>query len=396
MLLTPSTRSSDKLTETGVIPFDFAPTTRVVFGPGTIEQLGVTTAELGMRQVLVVTDSGIVAAGHVERALQALRGAGVTASVFDGVAENPTTAHVDACVARCREVGAEGLIGLGGGSAMDTAKGANFLVTNGGRMEDYWGVGKATQPMLPFIAVPTTAGTGSEAQSFALIAQEESHQKMACGDKKAAARVAILDPELTISQPPKVSATSGIDALAHAIESFVTTKRTAISSMLAREAWRHLSIGLPVVLEQPENIDARAHMLLGAHLAGCAIEQSMLGATHSAANPLTAHYGVTHGIAIGIMLPHVIRYNGQQCDALYAELEESPEDGAADRLADQVSALVHAAGLPTDLAACDVPATDFPRLADEARKQWTAQFNPRPIGAPEFEQLYASAYNGRR
>ena len=145
------------------------------------------------------------------------------------------------------------LVGLGGGSSMDTAKGCNFLLTNGGRMEDYWGVGKATRPMLPLIAIPTTAGTGSECQSFALITHPQTHVKMACGDPKAAARVAILDPELTLTQPPAVAAATGMDALSHALETAVTRRRNPISQMLSREAFRLCARGLGRVFEHPED-----------------------------------------------------------------------------------------------------------------------------------------------
>src|SRR5207244_6805633 len=191
----------------------------------------------------------------------------------------------------------------------DTAKGANFLLTNGGEMKDYWGVGKATREMLPLIAIPTTAGTGSECQSFALISDEQTHQKMACGDPKAAAKVAILDPLLTISQPPSVTSCTGIDALAHAVETAVTKKRTPLSALYSHEAFRLCMGGLERVLRDPQDIEARAMMQLGAAFAGTAIENSMLGAAHAAANPLTARYGVVHGQAVGLMLPAIVAFN---------------------------------------------------------------------------------------
>jgi alcohol dehydrogenase len=286
--------------------FDFQPRTRVVFGPGSVERLGELAGELGSAYALLVTDAGIVAAGHVARACSSLERAGIEVTVFDQVRENPTTRDVDACLHVAREAGrgATGrldlIIGFGGGSSMDTAKGCNFLLTNGGRMQDYWGTGKATRPMLPLIAVPTTAGTGSECQSYALIADEETHRKMACGDPKAAPRVALLDPELTVSQPRHVTACTGIDALAHALETAVTRRRNGLSVTFAREAFR-LTVGhLERVLEAPGDLAARAQMQLGAALAGMAIEQSMLGAAHAAANPLTARFGVVHGRAVGV------------------------------------------------------------------------------------------------
>src|SRR5690349_7218815 len=204
---------------------------------------------------------------------------------------------------------------------MDTAKGCNFLLSNGGEMKDYWGVGKATRPMLPLIAIPTTAGTGSECQSAALIADEHTHQKMACLDPKAAARIAVLDPRLTVSQPPRVTACSGIDAIAHAVETAVTKARTPLSLVFSREAFRLTLAGLPRVLKSPGDLEARGWMLLGAAWAGTAIENSMLGAAHSAANPLTAHYGTPHGQAVGLMLPHVVRFNAHDPTAAQAYAE---------------------------------------------------------------------------
>src|SRR5262249_30994646 len=163
----------------------------------------------------------------------------------------------------------------------------------------YWGTGKATREMLPMIAVPTTAGTGSETQSFALISDAETHVKMACGDKKASFRVALLDPTLTVSQPQRVTALTGIDALAHALETYVTRVRNPVSLAFSREAWLLLGENLGRVLADPANIEARSGMQLGACFAGLAIENSMLGATHALANPLTTHYQIPHGQAIG-------------------------------------------------------------------------------------------------
>src|SRR5262249_13967102 len=220
--------------------FDYQPLTRVVFGPSSLARLGELVRELGGRRVLLVTDPGLEAAGHPQRAVESLRAAALEIFLFDGVEENPTTRHVDNGLAFARTNQIDFIVAVGGGSSMDCAKGINFLYTNGGSMIDYKGFGKAAKPMLPSVAVPTTSGTGSEAQSYALIADEETHMKMACGDRKAAFRVAVLDPEVTISQPPKVTAITGIDAIAHAIETYATTKRNPLSQSFAREAWRLL------------------------------------------------------------------------------------------------------------------------------------------------------------
>src|SRR5438477_5055016 len=373
-------------------PFDYHPLGRVVFEPGGLVRLGALVRELGGTRALLVTDPGLEATGHPDRAADSLRAAKVEVVLFDGVEENPTTKHVEAGREVAKARGVDCLVAVGGGSTMDVAKGVNFLLTNGGTMTDYKGFGKATKPMLPSVGVPTTAGTGSEAQSYALIADESSHLKMACGDRKAAFRIALLDPEVTFTQPPRVTAVTGIDSVAHAIESYVTTKRSALSQMFARRAWRLLEANFERVLERPRDLSARAAMQLGAHLAGMAIENSMLGCCHACANPLTAHYGLTHGMAVGVMLPHVIRFNASAVRSVYADLAaDAGLSGGAEALARRVTALLQTAELPTDLHACGASRSILPLLAEEAAQQWTARFNPRPVNHETLLQLYEAA-----
>jgi alcohol dehydrogenase len=372
-------------------PIEFTSRTRLVFGTGVIRQVGELTRELGAHHVLLVTDAGIVAAGHAARIQDYLEKAGGRVTVFDQARENPTTKCVDDCVRVAQATGIDALIGLGGGSSLDTAKGCNFILTNGGRMQDYWGVGKATQPMLPFVAIPTTAGTGSEMQCAALIADEVTHQKMACLDPKCAARIAILDPELTLSQPPRVTACTGIDAIAHAVETVVTTKRNELSQRLSREAFQLCVPAFPQVLAKPNDLAARARMQLGAAYAGAAIENSMLGAAHAAANPLTAHFGIIHGHAVGLMLPHVVRWNAQQPEAR-AGYEFMLGGGSVADLPVQLHDLLRLTGLPTTLAAAGIARSALPMLAEEAARQWTASFNPRPITTTDFMTLYEAAF----
>ncbi|REK12326.1 MAG: iron-containing alcohol dehydrogenase [Planctomycetota bacterium] len=381
-----------------MIPFDYQPRTRIVFGPDKIEALGDLAGELGARRAIVVSDPGIVAAGHTERGLASLRKAGIEAHLFDGVQENPTTDNVDAGMALAKRHQPELIVGLGGGSSMDCAKGINFIYTGGGKMQDYWGRGKATREMLPMIAVPTTAGTGSETQSFALISDAKTHVKMACGDPKASFRVAILDPVLTVSQPPSVTALTGIDAVAHALETYVTRVRNPVSLAFSREAWLLLSENFGRVLQSPDDLEARGAMQLGACFAGLAIENSMLGATHALANPLTARYGIVHGRAIGLMLPHVIRFNGAEFGHWYDDLLEGTggsngvASGGFEALADFVAALARNAGLPERLSDCGVERAKLSEMAAEAAKQWTGTFNPRRVGEVELLLLYEAAY----
>jgi alcohol dehydrogenase len=379
-------------------PFDFQTPTRIKFGPGTLANLGELAREMGATRALLVTDPGLERAGHPQRAQESLRSADLEVFVFDGVEENPTNRHVENGVRFAKPQGIDLIVSVGGGSAMDCAKGINFLLTNGGTMADYKGFGKARRPMLPSIGVPTTAGTGSEAQSFALIADDTTHLKMACGDRKAAFRVAILDPEVTVSQPAKVTALTGIDALSHALESYVTTRRSPLSQIFAREAWTLLEVNLEKVLTNPTDLEARGAMQIGAFLAGSAIENSMLGACHACANPLTAHYGITHGLAIGILLPHVLRFNGQDAaGSMYHELLEEvglsngQPDDTAETLARRIGELMQLAGLPTRLGACGVSTGILPLLAEEANQQWTARFNPRPVTERDLLGLYEAA-----
>jgi len=381
-------------------PFDFQPRTRIVFGPGKVETLGELASEMGARRALVVSDPGVVAAGHTAKGMAALARAGIEAHLFEEVHENPTTDDVAAGVKVARRYDPEVLIAIGGGSSMDCCKGINFVFTNGGEVKDYWGVGKALKAMLPMIAVPTTAGTGSETQSFALISDAKTHAKMACGDKKASCRIAVLDPELTVSQPPRVTALTGIDAVSHALETFVTSRRNPVSLAFSREAWRLLAGNFIRVLDDPTDIGARGSMLLGASFAGLAIENSMLGAAHALANPLTTHFDVPHGQAVGVMLPHVIRFNAAEVEHQYHDLLHESKNGSplpkveggVEGLSDFVARLLTKAGLATTLRSLSVDPLKLPQLATQAAKQWTAGFNPRVVGEEDLLGLYQRAY----
>src|ERR1041384_561965 len=287
--------------------FDFQPRTRVVFGAGVIGRLGELARELNFKRTLLVADHGMVASGHVDEAVAPLQKAGVEIVRFHDFEVNPDTRMIENGTAFVSPLNVDSLIGLGGGSSLDCAKSINFLLTNGGHMADYRGYGNAKKPMLPMIAIPTTAGTGSEAQSYALISDAVTHVKMACGDPKAAFRVALLDPALTVSQPRSVTASAGFDAIAHSVETYVTTKRTPLSEIFSREAWQLLERNYERVLTQPDDLEARAAMQLGAYYAGVAIENSRVGATHVCANPWPARYGTEHGAAIAILSPSVVR-----------------------------------------------------------------------------------------
>lgn len=361
-------------------PFRYFARTGVESGPGAFARLGALARELGFHRTLLVADHGMVAAGYVPRATAFLEAAGVAVFPFHDFGENPDTAMVEKGRAFAAPHAVDSIIGLGGGSSLDCAKGINFVLTNGGALKDYWGYDHAPKPLLPMIGVPTSTGTGSEAQSYALISDAATHVKMACGAPSAAFRAVILDPELALSQPRSVLAAAGYDAISHAVETFVTSKRNAWSDCFAREAWRLLEASYEKMLDRA-GIEAAADMQAGAYFAGAAIEASMLGATHACANPLTARFGTVHGHAIAILLPHVVRWNDQD---RYREL--SP--GLAIRLSD----LAASANLPRTLREEGAVEADLPSLAEAAAKQWTGKFNPRPFDHAGALEIYRCAF----
>jgi alcohol dehydrogenase len=375
-----------------VDPFEFHARTRVVFGPGQVSRVGELAAEFG-RRALLVADPGIVDAGYASQVTRLLGAAGVGVVAFQDFGENPDSRAVERGRALAAPEGVDVIVAVGGGSTLDCAKGINFLLGGGGTIADYRGYGMARGPMLPMIAVPTTAGTGSEAQSYAVLSDGDTHVKMACGDPGAAFRVAILDPELTVTAPRGVTAAAGIDAVSHAIETWVTTKRTPLSDMFSREAWRLLSVGFLPVLVSPSDLAARAAMQLGAFYAGLAIEHSMLGATHACANPLTQRYGTTHGVAIALLLPHVVRWNTRNAGDRYAELAAvRGETRRPETLLARLEDLIAAGEFPGSLSSAGVPERDLPALATAAAEQWTGKFNPRPFDVAGALEIYAAAY----
>ncbi|MCR9246907.1 MAG: iron-containing alcohol dehydrogenase [bacterium] len=376
---------------------EFSLPTRIVSGPGSIQRLGGLAAELGARSALVVSDPGVTAVGHPRTAAEILANSNIVTRLFDAANENPDENDAETC-RRAIAHDTDLIVAVGGGSSIDVAKGAAFLHAGGGRMRDYRGRGTANGTLLPIIAIPTTAGTGSEVQSFALISHAETHQKMACGDRQAAPRIAILDAELTLSQPRFVAACTGLDTVAHAVESAVTRVRTSMSSMFAREAFALAAHNLPRVLATPDDLTARSAMLRASACAGVAIENSMLGAAHSMANPLTAHHGIVHGQAVGVTLPTVVEFNANDPATAreYAELARAAglvgldqgTTAAVAALIGQLRELIACTGFEDALA--EIPTTAIDGLADEAAEQWTAQHNPRAVGPHEFRDLFGA------
>ena len=371
------------------------PSPAVRSGVGSLEELGEAAGDLGFRRVLVTSDPGIVAAGIAGQALVSLRDAGIVAELFSDFGENPTESDAARAADASRSMDADALAGVGGGSSLDVAKGGAFLLAGGGRMEDYRGYGKCPHPLPPLIGVPTTAGTGSEAQSYALISRDRDHQKLACGAPTAMFRAVILDPALLPSAPREVIAATGFDAVAHAVETAVTSDRTDESLVLSHRAFALLRRAFPRVVTGGADPATWEEMQLGAFLAGAAIERSMLGAAHACANPLTRRFEVAHGRALAITLPRVVRWNAPSAGDAYRDLLEaagmSPGADPAEMLASLLENWVRDAGLPPDLGAASVYVDDLPSLAEEAAQEWTGRFNPRVFDAEGALDVYRSS-----
>lgn len=377
---------------------EFSLHTRIVLGEGALAHV----PELCRGQrVFVVTDEGVTRAGHRDRLVGMLRDVGCDVHCYAEVLPNPDEHDVRACLAVFQHTESERangafewIVALGGGSAIDVAKGCAMLAAGGGRMADYVGRGRIEVATPKLIAIPTTAGTGSETQSFALIQNGDTGQKMACGG--SAPSFAVLDPTLSLTMPSHVTACTGLDTLTHAVEAAVSRRSTPWSGAIAGEALRLVDRSFERVLRHPEDLAARADMLHASAMAGVAIENGMLGAAHSMANPLTRHHGVEHGRATGQVLAAVVAFNAEEPPVrhLYAELARSialterttPDAEATAALVRRIEELVAAAGFGPRITGVPTAAADM--LAAEAATQWTARFNPRDVGVADFVRLY--------
>ncbi len=374
-------------------PFDFRPRTRVLFGPGEFARLGEVAREQGGTRCLLIADQGMLKAGYAQEAARSLKARRMEVFAFHDFTGNPTSAMVEEGARYAAPHNINLVVGLGGGSSLDCAKAINLLLTSGGSLQEYWGYGKAKQPLHPMVAVPTTAGPGSEAQTYASIVDVETKTKMACGDARIVYRTAILDPRLTVTQPATVTAAAGFDAMAHAIETLLSTRRNAISECFSREAWRLLNANFERVLKEPEDLTARGAMLIAAHFAGLAVENAMAGAAHACAEPLTVGYGLSHGVALSLVLPPVIAWSlAAESPASKWSMDALPRDLASLELPARLRDLARRAELPLSLRDTTVPEAALPRLAEEAAVQWTGKFSPRRFDADAALEIYRAAF----
>jgi alcohol dehydrogenase class IV len=377
--------------------FQFSYGPKVLSGPGAAARL---SELLPQGRCLFVTDAHLRALGLPDASLRAIEAAGIEPVLFDAVEADPSRATLMACVATGAEHGCSSVVGFGGGSPMDVAKLAAYLIGSGDDLDSLWGVGKATGRRLPLALVPTTAGTGSEATPVTVITVGES-EKRGVSSAALVADWAILDAELTLGLPRDVTAATGVDAMVHAIEAYTSAhKKNPISDMLAREALRLLSANLLLACEQPGDAEARGKMLLGAHFAGVAFSNAPVAGVHALAYPLGGHFHVPHGLSNALMLAHVLGHNMPAAMASYAELgtlldsslERVGAQAQARAFIEHLSRLSREAGLPQRLADVGVCAGDLDLLAREAMKQERLLVNnPCPITEADARRLYEAA-----
>lgn len=379
--------------------FSFQLPTRIEFGNGVSRNVGTEAAGLGGTRALVVTDPGLRTAGLVEPVVADLEAAGLSTVIFDDVAPNPRDTSVAAGAELAVAEGADLLVAVGGGSPMDTAKGIGVIQTHGGAIGDYEGLDAVSKPITPLIAVPTTAGTGSEVTFWAVITDTARSFKMSVGSPLIAPRVALVDPALTLGLPAALTASTGMDALTHAIEGYTATLSEPLTDSLALTAVELIAGSLRQAYANGGDVDARYDMMLASLLAGVAFGNSDIGGVHCMAEAIGGLYDTPHGVANAIYLPVVMEYNAIALPQKFARLAAALGEDvsglstvqAAKRAAAAVSELAGDLRIPTS-AQVGVDPKDFDRLAAAAAINVSVESNPRVAAECDFHELYRIAH----
>ncbi len=383
------------------IPFTFNLPTRIVFTYSATNQLPAYINDLGFTHPIIVTDHGVTTAGLIDGFLKCIKKAGISYYVFDDVECNPKDYNVDQGVAKIREFKCDSIITIGGGSPMDCAKAMSAVATLGGRTRDYINKGRIKQDVLPIIAIPTTAGTGSEVTFGAVITDTKRKFKFTIKGTTLAPKVALLDPNLTVSMSPALTAATGMDALTHAIEAYTAKNSQPFSDSFALYSIKILSRHLRTAFTQSTNIEARAGMLMGSLMAGIAFSQSDVGAVHCIAEALGGMYDIPHGVCNAVMLPTIMKYNLPYCAARYAQIAtamdiewQNPEKGAQ-KAVEAVTKMARDVELP-EFSSFGIDPKDFPELAAKSADNGSNPSNPRPMKAKDYKtilnQLHDSSF----
>jgi alcohol dehydrogenase class IV len=371
--------------------FSFFSPVRVIFGQPAATVLPAVLTEIQVKRVLVLSDPGLASIGLVDEITGRLSDGEWEVTLFTQVQSNPTVRGVEKALDVAREQGAEALVALGGGSVIDVGKAVGLLMTNDGRYTDYqWGNRPITRTILPLIAVPTTAGTGSEVTKVTVIGDEETHFKRGVLSPHLFARVAVLDPELTLSLPKHLTAATGVDVVGHALEAYVGRRANPITDAFALTALSRAWQYLPRATHNGDDLKARQEMMLASAMAGLAFDQSGLGIIHSLAGPVAGRYELHHGLCIGLLLPHGLAYNlpvlGDKRPALLEALGV-PASATDEEAVGFVKASLHNLGLPLTLTELDISNPDLASMAEEASRMVLLPNNPRPATADECQHV---------
>ena len=379
-------------------PFTFDLPTRIVFGYNAKDQLPKIIDELGFEHPMVVTDKGVKQAGLIDDFLTCMENSGVSYDIFYDIEANPKDYNVDHGAAKMLEYGCDSIIAIGGGSPIDCAKAMAVVATLGGTARDYANKGTINQSVLPIIAIPTTAGTGSEITVGAVITDTERKSKFSIRGITLAPKVALLDPNLTVSMPPGLTAATGMDALTHAIEAYTARKAQSLSDTFALFGIELIWCHLKVAFKQGAHLEARTGMLLGNLMAGIAFSQSDVGAVHCMAEALGGMYDIPHGVCNAVLLPSIMRYNLPFCRERYARIATSmcvewkdPEIGAQ-KAVETVKNMVRDVKIP-QFSSFGINPKDFPKLAMNAAKNGSNASNPRPMSSEDYEDILKVLHN---
>ncbi|MBI5249422.1 MAG: iron-containing alcohol dehydrogenase [Desulfomonile tiedjei] len=375
--------------------------TRIVFGRGGLSSLGEIAKKSGAGKFILVADPALEKHGVIRKAMASLSEAGMSGQVFQGVEPEPYLDNVEKAASLGKDLDADLVIGLGGGSAMDTAKATAVLLTNGGKAEDYVGLNKVELPGAATIMIPTTAGTGAEVTFTAVFTNRETKAKGGINSPHLFPDIALLDPEVTLSLPPGATAQTGMDAMTHAVESVSSRSSTIFTEALALTAVRLIGDNLRRAVFHGDDIEARENMLMGSLFAGLALADAGVGAAHALAYPLGGYYRVPHGLANAILIPYVMEFNLPAAErefAMIARAMGEPVDGlpvrrAADAAVDAIRTLCEDIGIPSSLSEIGILVDDIPKLVEGALKVTRpVENNPRKLEKEEAQYIYERAF----
>ena len=376
--------------------------TRNVFGEGAVQEAGDLVKSLGAKKCLIVTDRYLGQIGMADRVQGILEKAGIEACIFAGAEPNPTDKNVEAGARFYQENECNSIISLGGGSSHDCAKGIGLVAANGGQIADFEGVDKSSKPMIPLMAINTTAGTASEITRFCIITDTSRKVKMAIVDWRVTPQIAINDPELMKGMPPSLTASTGMDALTHAIEAYVSTDANPLTDAAAIMAIKMIAHYLPKAVANGNYMKARDKMAYAQYLAGIAFNNAFLGYVHAMAHQLGGFYNLPHGVCNAILLPYVESYNlignmnrfRDVAQAMGVQVEGISVTCAAEKAIEAIKKLSRQLEIPSDLKQLGVREEDFGIMADNAKKDVCQLTNPRTATREQVIEIYRQAYVG--